>query len=97
MYKVKGKITQIGEVTNGVTKAGKEWNKVEFVIETLEQNYPKLICFALKKQEQLQNHKVGGEVEVTFSVDSREFNGKWFHNINAISLSKAHDKSDLPF
>ena len=52
-------------------------------------------CFTLMKQDQLQNHKVGGEVEVEFSVDSREFNGKWYHNINAVSLSKAF--SDLPF
>jgi len=97
MYKVKGKITKIGEVVSGLTKAGKEWNKSEFVIETLDPKYPKLICFTLMKQDELLNHKVGGEVEVTFSVDSRDYNSKWYHNINAISLSKAHDKSDLPF
>lgn len=97
MHKIKGKITNIGEVVSGVSKAGKEWNKSEFVIETLDPKYPKLICFTLMKQDQLQNHKVGGEVEVEFSVDSREFNGRWYHNINAISLSKTHDKSDLPF
>jgi hypothetical protein len=95
MHKIKGKITNIGEVVTGVTKAGKEWNKSEFVIETLDPKYPKLICFTLMKQDQLQNHKVGGEVEVEFSVDSREFNGKWYHNINAVNLSKAF--SDLPF
>ena len=49
------------------------------------------------KQDELLNHKVGGEVEVTFSVDSRDYNNKWYHNINAISLSKSHDSSDLPF
>jgi len=97
MYKVKGKIIQIGEVVSGLTKAGKEWNKSELVIETLDPKYPKEICITLMKQDELLNHKVGGEVEVTFSVDSREFNGRWYHNINAISLSKAHNSSDLPF
>ena len=97
MHKIKGKITNIGEVVTGVTKAGKEWNKSELVIETLDPKYPKLICFTLMKQDELQNHKVGGEVEVTFSVDSREFNGKWYHNINAVSLSKAFEGGNLPF
>lgn len=97
MYKEKGKIVSIGEVVKGLTKAGKEWNKSEFVIETTGSKYPKLICFTLMNQEQLLNHKVGGEVEVEFSVDSRDFNGRWYHNINAFSLSKAHNADDLPF
>lgn len=95
MYKVKGKITQIGEVVTGVTKAGKEWSKVEFIIQTLEEKYPKIISFSLSKQDQLDGHQVGGDVEVTFTVDSREYNGKYFNNINAINLSRP--TTDLPF
>ena len=97
MYKEKGKITAIGEVVTGLSKAGKEWNKLEFVIETLDTKYPKLICFTLMKQEQLLGHKIGSEVEVEFSVDSREYNGKYYHNINAVNLSKARSLDDLPF
>lgn len=95
MYKEKGKITFISDEQTGLSKAGKEWNKVEFAIQTFDEKYPKLICFTLMKQDQLEGHKVGGDVEVTFSVDSREYNGKYFHNINAISLSRP--STDLPF
>jgi hypothetical protein len=37
---ITGKIIQIMPSTNGVSKAGKEWTKQEFVIETQEQ-YPR--------------------------------------------------------
>ena len=95
MYKVKGKITYIGKEEKGVSKAGKEWSKVEFAIQTLDEKYPKLIAFSLSKQDQLDGHQIGGDVEVTFSVDSREYNGKYFHNVNAINLSRP--STDLPF
>ena len=37
----------------------------------------------------------GTELTMQADVESREFNGKWYHNINAVNLSKAFN--DLPF
>ena len=34
--KVTGKITKISEVQTGTSKAGKEWKKLTFVLETTE-------------------------------------------------------------
>ena len=81
---VKGKIKQIMPVSSGVSKAGKDWQKQEFVIETDDQ-YPKQVCFTLfnDKISLLQSFEVGTDVNVAFSVESREFNGRWYHNINA--------------
>lgn len=81
---VKGTVIQILKPESGVSKAGKEWKKQEFVIETNEQ-YPKKVCFTLfgDKTSLIEGTTEGTEVEVFFSVESRDFNGKWFHNINA--------------
>jgi hypothetical protein len=95
MYKVKGKIISIGDVQTGFSKAGKEWTKVDFAIQTLDEKYPKTISFSLMKEDQLDGHDVGSELEVTFTVESRDYNGKYYHNINAINLSRP--KTDLPF
>lgn len=43
---VKGKIQQILKPESGVSRAGKEWKKQEFVIETDEQ-FPRKVCFTL--------------------------------------------------
>jgi len=87
---VKGTVIQILKSETGVSKAGKEWKKQEFVIETNEQ-YPKKVCFTLfgDKISILDGITEGKEVEVFFNVESRDFNGKWFHNINAWKIELA--------
>lgn len=86
---VKGKVQQILKPESGVSRAGKEWKKQEFVIETEEQ-FPRKICFTLfnDKVSLVEELKEGEEVEVAFNVESREYNGKWFHNINAWKIDK---------
>lgn len=87
---LKGKIEKILEPESGVSRAGNEWNKREFVIETDEQ-FPKKVCFTLfgDKTSLIQSLQAGDEVEVSFNLESREFNGKWYHNINAWKIEKA--------
>lgn len=87
---VKGTVIQILKSESGVSKAGKEWKKQEFVIETNEQ-FPKKVCFTLfgDKISLIDGITEGTEVEVFFSVESRDFNGKWFHNINAWKIESS--------
>ena len=81
---VKGQLIQILPVQSGTSKAGKEWSKQEFIIETEEQ-FPKKVCFTLfgDKVSLINGISVGDQIEVSFNVESREFNGRWYHNINA--------------
>ncbi|MBN2773403.1 MAG: DUF3127 domain-containing protein [Prolixibacteraceae bacterium] len=92
---VKGKVEKILKAESGVSRAGKEWKKQEFVIETDEQ-FPKKVCFTLfnDKTSLADNVTVGQEVEVSFNIESREYNGKWFHNINAWKIDSV--EANLP-
>ena len=94
---VKGKLLQILNVQTGVSKAGNEWKKQEFVIETQEQ-FPKQICFTLfgDKISLLDGFKQGEELEVSFNLESREFNGRWFHNVNAWKIDRAQASGTEP-
>lgn len=96
---VKGKIDKILNPESGVSRAGNQWNKQEFVIETDEQ-FPKKVCFTLfgDKTSLIEGLNPGEEVEVSFNLESREFNGKWFHNINAWKIDKSSEAPvpDLP-
>ena len=87
---VKGTLLQILKMETGVSKAGKEWKKQDFVIETNEQ-FPKKVCFTLfgDKISLIDGISEGSELEVYFSLESRDFNGKWYHNINAWKIEKA--------
>lgn len=92
---VKGRVVELLQVQNGTSKAGKDWSKQEFVIETEEQ-YPKKICFTLfgDKVSLLNGISAGDEVEVFFNVESREFNGRWYHNINAWRINPVQPGGD---
>jgi len=83
--KVKGKIVKVLAIESGESKAGKEWKKQGFVIDTGAQYNPK-VCFNLfgdDKIDMLKNFGEGEEVDVYFNISSREFNGKYYHNIDA--------------
>ena len=82
---IKGRISQVLSVESGTSKAGKEWKKQGFVVDTGAQFNP-MVCFSLFGEEKialLNGVEAGHEVEVFFNLSSREFNGKWYHNVDA--------------
>lgn len=94
---VKGRVFQILKAETGVSKGGKEWSKREFVIDTEEQ-FPRKVCFTLfgDKTSLINNLAVGEMVDVSFNIESREYNGKWFHNINAWKIDKPAENQSSP-
>lgn len=82
---IKGIIKGILPVESGTSKAGKDWKKGRFVLDTKAQYNPD-ICFSVfgeEKLEHLSKHKQGEEVEVHFNISSREYNGKYYHSVDA--------------
>jgi len=95
--KIKGKITKILNVESGTSKAGKDWKKQNFVIDTGKEYNPE-VCFSMfgdDKLEILSKYKEGADVEVHFNVSSREFNGKYYHNLDCWRID-AGDKAPNP-
>lgn len=87
---IKGKITNKLEIESGTSKAGKDWKKQSFIIDTGSQYNPE-ICFQLfgeEKIEILTAFNEGEEVEVSFNLSSREYNGRYFHNVDAWRIEK---------
>lgn len=84
---IKGKVKAVLPLQSGTSKSGNAWQKQEFVIET-EGNYPKNIAFTLFGDKVEQCPKIGEVVDVHFEVSSREFNGKYFHDIQAWKIER---------
>jgi hypothetical protein len=95
---ITGRITEIYNTVTGISKSGSEWQKRDFVIETDDQ-FSKNICFTVFKHvDLLDGHREGEIVKVIFSVESREFNGKWYHNVNAFGISSIEKKEpEIPY
>lgn len=84
---ITGKIIQIMPATSGTSKAGKDWTKQEFVIETQEQ-YPRKVMMSVMgdKVGELKKFAVGNEIKASLNIESREYNGRWYTDVRAWKL-----------
>ena len=75
--------------THGQTKKGKDWEKKEFVLETLER-FPIKMRFAMMSFDgPIEDAPVVGEkVRVRFTVEAREVNANWYNDIKAYQIEK---------
>jgi hypothetical protein len=88
---ITGKLVKTLDIESGTSKAGKEWKKQSFVIDTGAQYNPE-ICFSLFGDDKLaliEGILPGTEIEVSFNLTSREYNGKYYHNIDAWRINRA--------
>lgn len=78
---ISGKIIVALPAQGGVSKAGKEWSRQDYVIETKEQ-YPKKIAFSVMN-DNIMNFglTVGQEVDIHVDINANEWNGKWYNSI----------------
>lgn len=86
---VTGKIIAVLPLQGGVSKAGNEWKKQEYVLETHDQ-YPKKVCFQLFGADRIAQAAIqpGEELTVSFDIDSREYQGRWYTSINAWKVER---------
>lgn len=82
-----GKIIKILPLQSGQGKNG-TWKKQEYVIEYGDQ-YPKAVCFNLwgDKIDQYPL-AVGDTVTVSFDIESREYNGRYYTDVKAWKIDK---------
>ena len=93
---IKGKIIHVLPLQEGVSKAGNAWKKQEYVLETYDQ-YPRKVCFDLfgDKADQYRA-AIGDDVVLSFDIESREYNGRWFTSIRGWKLEKATADAPVP-
>ena len=106
---VKGKVVKVLDLESGTSKAGKEWQKQSIVIDTGE-DFNNIVCVNAfgDKIKNMIKLEVGMTAVILCNVYSREYQGKYYHNIdgyhftnqsNADSSSKfvTTDDNDMPF
>lgn len=80
---IRGQVIAAGEIQQGVGKSGKQWQKQILVVQS-EGAYPKKVAFSIMNDKIAQaNIQIGNIVEAEVSIESREYNGKWYTDLNA--------------
>lgn len=87
MSEINGKVIAVLPLATGEGKNG-AWKSQDYVIETGGQ-YPKKVCFNLFG-DSIEKFNVGidDEIKVSYDIESREYNGRWFTSIRAWKVEK---------
>lgn len=85
---ISGRIIQVLPLQSGTSKTGNAWKKQEYVLETKE-NYPRKVKFDFfgDRVDQFPL-AVGDDVVVSFDLESREFNGRWYTDVRGWKAEK---------
>lgn len=82
------KLIQVLPLQTGMGKNG-EWRKQDVVVET-DGQYPKKICISIwgdKASESVL--QIGNMLDISFDVESREYNGRWYTDVKAWKVDLA--------
>ena len=84
------KLTAILPEQTGAGKNG-QWKKQDIIVET-DGQYPKKVCISLWGEKFDRNLlRVGNRLTVSFDIESREFNGKWYTDVKGWKLESANE------
>ena len=102
--KIKGKFKKLLKLESGVSKAGKEWKKQSFILDTLNEYNPDLCIDTFgERLNDIQNIDEGTLIECDINISSREWKEKWFTSASLFKIRKLDSNNseesseDLPF
>ena len=86
---VVGKIIQVLPAQEGVGRTGNPWKVQPYVLETFDQ-YPRKVHFEVFGEDRIKQNPcdIDQVVTVSFDIESREFNGRWYTSIRAWKIQQ---------
>lgn len=100
IYQSRGRISDMSEVQSGTSKNGYEWQRMTIILEI-----PGFQGSIIKQAFQVTGddvndvllYKIGDRVEVSWSLYARNWNGKWYNNVDLVKIkSQEETKQDPP-
>ena len=88
---LEGTLRQKLAVQSGASARG-PWMKQEFILEYPDGNFTAqafFTAFGQDKVQELGKYQVGDRVKVSFNIKSREFNGRWYTDLQIWRLAPA--------
>jgi len=87
---ITGKIIAVLEPRKGTSsRTGNEWICGQYVLETMDQ-YPRKLFFEVFGSDRMQqfNIQMGEIMTVSFDIDAREYQGRWFNGVRAFRVDR---------
>ena len=88
---LEGTLRQKMLVQSGASARG-QWMKQEFILEYPDGNFTAQAFFTAFGQDtvaELDKYQVGDRIRVSFNIKSREFNGRWYNDLQIWRIAPA--------
>ncbi len=92
---LRARLVQLLPVQTGEGRNG-PWKKQDIIVET-EGQYPKKVCVSIwGDRADASVLKEGNMLNVSFDVESREYNGRWYTDVRAWKVELAGEGAAAP-
>lgn len=94
-----GKVIKVLPPLSGKSaRTGETWNKYSFVLEVPNGQYSRKTVFTVFGKDKWDRMGVveGGQYQVSFDIDAREFDGKWFNDVSAWKAVRLDTQQAVP-
>ena len=99
IVKERGTITFMSEVQSGVSQNGNPWYRQTIVVDVAGFNgsYRKVALQASGNLVQdLEGAMIGDKVDISYQVTAREWNGKWYNNVDLYKVEFLEPQMQQP-
>ena len=97
LYTTRGRISEMSEVQTGTSKNGYEWQRMTLLLDVPGyQGSVTKQCFQVSGDDvnEVSLFNVGDKVEVSWSLYARNWNGKWYNNVDLVKIK--HQEQSQP-
>ena len=99
LYYSKGTISHMSEITSGTSTSGRDWARMTIMIDIpgYQGSISKLsFQVGTDRIGDVQEFKVGDKVEIGWSIYAREYNGRWYNNVDLVNIKSQGVQADAP-
>ena len=97
LYYSKGTISYMSEITSGTSTSGRDWARMTIMIDI--PGYHGAISklsfqVGTDRISDVQEFKVGDKVEIGWTIYAREYNGRWYNNVDLVTINCQNQQTE---
>lgn len=99
LYYSKGTISHMSEIKRGTSTSGRDWARMTIMIDIpgYQGSISKLsLQVGTDRISDVQEFKVGDKVEIGWSIYAREYNGRWYNNVDLVNIKSQGVQAAAP-
>ena len=95
IYQSRGRISDMSEVQSGTSKNGYEWQRMTITLEIhgfQGSVFKQVFQVSGDNVNDVCLYNIGDRVEISWSMYAREWNGRWYNNVDLVKIKSLDEQ-----